>query len=55
MKLIFLVGMTLLLAGCGDHLIPQEAIKACIDKGWVAYYVDSGSVTFKCIPPGEQK
>jgi len=51
MKYFILLPLLLLLFGCADPAnMPQEAIKSCIEKGWVPLYKDTGTVYFTCEP-----
>ena len=45
----------LLLVGCGDLMpVPEEAVKACLDKDWVPKYrSQQAGISFTCIPQGQ--
>ena len=52
-----IVGLTVVItvAICQPAILPpQDAIKACIEKDWIANYVDhlGGDKSFTCAPPG---
>ena len=58
MKIIILCLFMLFLYGCSEEFpLPELAIKACIDKGWVITYTSNvfhGTV-FTCEEPGKTK
>jgi len=49
-KLIILVALSIFIIGCGDPTpVPESAVKACLDKGWIPYYYsNSRFISFKC-------
>ena len=51
-KIIFalVIVSCIFISGCGDPApVPEEAVKTCLDKGWIPYYhATAGAITFKC-------